>query len=235
MITGQRPRIKDMKNQLATLFAMAVALTGAGYALAQDDEKPAMSFFLTSVGSGDGANLGGIDGADAHCSNLAEAAGHEGKTWRAYLSTDPRPGQPAIHARDRIGEGPWYNYDGREIAANLSHLHGDTLEEARNGNRISWFTALTEAGDNVNMVGDKPNKHDILTGTKLDGESFNDDMDHTCNNWTSNDEGTAQLGHHDRTSSGSISWVSAHPSRGCSQDDLRASGGDGLFYCFAID
>ena len=224
-----------MKTSVTTIAATAVAMFGAGYAPAQEEEKPAMSFFLTSVGSGDGANLGGIEGADAHCQALAEAAGHLGKTWRAYLSSDPRPGKPAINARDRIGQGPWYNYDGRTIARDLSHLHGDTLEEARNGNLISVFTALTEDGAEVNMVGDRPNKHDILTGTKLDGRSFNDDKDHTCNNWTSSDEGTAQLGHHDRTSSGSISWVSAHPSRGCSQDDLKASGGAGLFYCFAID
>ena len=162
-------------------------------------------------------------------------AGAGGQTWRAYLSTDGRDGKPIINARERIGQGPWYNYDGRRIAKNLSELHGDTLEEARNGNLIGKMTAVDENGEEINGVGDSPNWHDILTGTQQNGMAYRDGEDHTCSNWTSNDEGSAQVGHHDRNSSSSISWNSAHPSRGCSQADLQRSGGGGLFYCFAVD
>jgi len=202
-------------------------------ASAQDNtDDTTMSFFITSVGLGDGANLGGLAGADRHCQMLAEAADAGGKTWRAYLSTQ---GPEAVDARNRIGEGPWYSANSFRIAQNLSELHGDTLPEARNGNMISSYTALSESGDKIPMVGDTPNKHDILTGTQLDGRAYPGEADRTCGNWTSNSEGSAQVGHHDRTSSSSISWVSAHPSRGCSQENLISSGGAGLFYCFATD
>ena len=225
-----------MRLTRSILLGSLVAIAASGPASAQEtDEQPEMNFFLTSVGLGNGANLGGIDGADTHCQSLAEAAEAGGKTWRAYLSTDGRDGNPVINARDRIGTGPWYNYDGRRIAKSLSELHGDTLEEARNGNLIGKMTAVDERGEEINGVGDTPNWHDILTGSKQDGTAYTDGEDRTCSNWTSNSEGSAQVGHHDRNSSSSISWNSAHPSRGCSQEDLARSGGGGLFYCFAID
>ena len=221
-------------HKMLNIFAgtMLIGL-GSFPAFAQDTTQDnQMNFFLTSVGSGDGANLGGLAGADRHCQALAQAAGAGGKTWRAYLSTQ---GQGVVNARDRIGQGPWYNHGGRMIAENLSELHGDTLDEARKGNLISKSTALSENGEQINGSGDSPNKHDILTGSQLDGRAYTDGEDHTCDNWTSNNEGSARVGHHDRTSSSSISWVSAHPSRGCSQENLISTGGDGLFYCFAID
>ena len=221
-------------HKMLNIFAgtMLIGL-GSFPAFAQDTTQDnQMNFFLTSVGSGDGANLGGLAGADRHCQALAQAAGAGGKTWRAYLSTQ---GQGVVNARDRIGQGPWYNLSGRTIAKNLSELHGDTLVDAQNGNIINLFTAVTETGERVNGVGDQPNKHDILTGSQLDGRAYTDGEDHTCSNWTNNDEGSAQVGHHDRTSPGNISWNSSHPSRGCSQENLQSSGGDGLFYCFAID
>ena len=146
--------------------------------------------------------------------------GPGGKTWRAYLSTQ---GQGAVNARDRIGQGPWYSHGGRSIAKNLSELHGDTLAEARNGNVVNKVTAVAETGEQVNGVGDQPNKHDILTGSQQDGRAYTDGEDHTCSNWTNNDEGSAQVGHHDRTSPGNISWNSSHPSRGCSQENLQSS------------
>ena len=231
-----------MHKMLNILAGTILIGLGSFPALAQDTtQENQMNFFLTSVGSGDGANLGGVAGADRHCQALAQAAGAGGKAWRAYLSAPDRGdptaagGQASVNARDRIGQGPWYNHGGRMIAKNLSDLHGDTLPEARKGNLISKMTALTETGKQINGVGDRPNKHDILTGSQLDGRTYSDGEDHTCDNWSSNDEGSAQVGHHDRTSPGSISWNSAHPSRGCSQENLQSSGGDGLFYCFAAD
>ena len=194
-----------------------------------------MSFFITSAGPGNGANLGGIAGADRHCQTLAQAAGAGGKTWHAYLSAAAANGQPAVNARDRIGAGPWYNAKGARIAQNVADLHGDTLEQARRGNNLTKATALTEKGDTVNGVGDTPNRHDMLTGSQLDGTAFNDNADHTCGNWTSGAGGTAQLGHHDRTGGGNTSWNSTHASRGCSQENLVSTGGAGLFYCFAIN
>ena len=194
-----------------------------------------MSFFITSVGLGDGANLGGIAGADKHCQQLAEAAGAGNRTWRAYLSLSPAGGQPAVNARDRIGTGPWFNAKGGRIAQNVGDLHGDTLDQARMGNTLTRVTALTEKGDAVKGVGDNPNQHDILTGSKLDGTAYTDDQDHTCKNWTSNGAGSAQLGHFDRTGGPGVSWNSVHPSRGCSQGDLVKTGGAGYFYCFAVD
>jgi hypothetical protein len=191
-----------------------------------------MSFFITSVGKGDGANLGGIAGADAHCQALAAAAGRGGATWHAYMSTQ---GQGAVNARDRIGNGPWYNARGGRVAMNLGELHGDAIEQARIGNALGKQLSLTEKQGIVNGVGDTPNQHDMLTGSQADGRAYTDGMDHTCNNWTSNDMGTAQLGHSDKQGGGNGSWNSAHPSRGCSQAGLVATGGAGMFYCFATN
>ena len=214
------------------LAGTMVATLGVHVVMAQDAPPP-MNFFVTSVGLGDGANLGGLDGADKHCQALAQAAGAGSKTWRAYLSTQ---GPNAINARDRIGEGPWHNAAGMQVAADLAHLQGDTLELARKGNVINKRSAVDERGEPVNGVGDTPNRHDILTGSQLDGTAYTDGADHTCKNWTSSSpDDSAQIGHHDRNSGGNISWNSAHPTRGCSQENLRSSGGDGLFYCFAID
>jgi hypothetical protein len=204
-----------------------------------------MTFFVTSEPIGDGGNLGGLEGADAHCQELATAVGAGDKTWRAYLSTQARPGQPAVNARDSIGDGPWYyprakliDYLGRRLDRSLikSRIHGDTLEEAQRGSNMSKEFALTEKGELVNGIGDPlPTRHDILTGSQADGRAFTDDADHTCNNWTSNGEGSAQVGHSDRIGHGNQSWNSSHATTGCSQTDLVNAGGVGLFYCFAID
>ncbi len=216
----------------AISIVLAAAIAGVSFtAVAQ--EAPQMTFFVTSVGLGDGANLGGLEGADAHCQSLAAAAGRGDATWRAYLSTQ---GENAVNARDRVGTGPWYAYDTRrQIAADLGWLHGDTLDQARIGNAIGKMIALTEQGNPVNGVGDSPNEHDILTGTRPDGTAFQAGEDRTCGNWTSNGEGSAQVGHSDRQGGGNSSWNSTHPSRGCSQENLVSTGGAGLFYCFAID
>jgi hypothetical protein len=189
-----------------------------------------MSFFIAN-GSGVGGNLGGLAGADKICQSLATAAGST-KTFHAYLSTQ---GPGAVNARDRIGQGPWYNARGQRVAQNLSDLHGDTLEQARIGNSLTKATALSEKGEPIKGVGDMPNQHDIMTGSQPDGRAFTDAMDHTCSNWTSNGMGSAQLGHHDRTGGGNTSWNSSHASRGCSQMDLVATGGNGNIYCFAIN
>jgi hypothetical protein len=191
-----------------------------------------MSFFVTSASKGDGASYGGIAGADAHCAMLAKAAGSTKTQWRAYLSTQ---GPGAVNARDRIGTGPWYNARGTVVARNQSHLHGDTLDEARIGNALTKANALTEKNTPVNGVGDMPNEHDILTGSTADGRAYTDGMDHTCANWTSNGMGSAQLGHSDRNGGGTVSWNSAHGSRGCSQPNLVMTGGAGKLYCFATD
>jgi hypothetical protein len=196
-----------------------------------------MTFFVTSEPIGDGGNLGGLAGADAHCQALATAAGAGDHTWRAYLSTQTRPGQPAVNARDRIGDGPWYaavrRFD-RPIVK--SELHGDTLIEAQRGSNMFKQYALTEKGELVNGIGDPlPNRHDILTGSQTDGRAFTDSADRTCNNWTSNGEGAAQVGHSDRIGNGNTSWNSSHATTGCSQADLASWGGAGLFYCFAVD
>ena len=190
-----------------------------------------MSFFVTSAGSGDGANLGGIAGADARCQMLAAAAGAGDRTWHAYMSTQ---GPNAINARDRIGDGPWFNAKGGRVAQNVADLHGDTLDQARVGNSLTKATVMDEKGNPIKGVGDTPNQHDMLTGSMPDGRTYTDGMDHTCNNWTSNGMGTAQLGHFDRTGGPNVSWNSAHPSAGCSQDNLVRTGGAGLFYCFAV-
>ena len=193
-------------------------------------ELPAMSFFLTSMGPGDGANLGGLAGADQHCKALAETVGQGNRTWRAYLSAAAMGDEASIHARDRIGSGPWYNAKGIEVASSVDNLHSDD-------NNLTKETVLDENGDVVSGRGDTPNRHDILTGTALNGMLFEGEGDTTCSNWTSNGEGSARVGHHDRTGGGDnpTSWHSAHGSRGCSQENLQGTGGDGLFYCFAMD
>ena len=182
-----------------------------------------MTFFITSAGPGRGADLGGLEGADRHCQALAKAAGAGQRQWRAYLSTDK------VKARDRIGNGPWKNAKGEEIARNLDDLHAKS--------KVSKQTGLDEKGQPVNGRGDSPNRHDILTGSAPDGRAIASDKDMTCGNWTKSGDGAAMVGHHDRVglsdTEAARSWNSSHPSRGCSQEALRGSGGDGLFYCFA--
>jgi hypothetical protein len=191
-----------------------------------------MSFFVSSVSIGKGADLAGLEGADAHCAELAEAAGSKGREWRAYLSTQSSDGKAyGTSARDRIGKGPWYNARGELIASDLDQLHL--------GPNIVKRTALDENGNLVSGRGDKPNKHDILTGSKDDGTAYFpwEEGDHTCSNWTSSEDGngSAQVGHHDRHGGGNTSWNSTHGSRGCSQQNLAGTGGDGLMYCFAAN
>jgi len=214
-----------MKKTL-TVTAIFLSALGALAASAQDVDSR-MSFFITSVGPGNGADLGGLAGADQHCQKLAESVGVGNKTWRAYLSTT---GPDGVNARDRIGQGPWYNAKGVEVAQDVDDLHSDK-------NHLSKENSVNEKGEVVNGRGDDPNRHDILTGSQLDGTAFAGDDDTTCQNWTSSGEGSAWLGHHDRTGGGDhpTSWNSAHASRGCSQEDLHGTGGDGLIYCFAID
>ena len=198
--------------------------------------SPMMNFFVTSEPIGDGGNLGGLAGADRNCQALAQAAGAGNHTWHAYLSTQARPGQPAVNARDRIGTGPWYNAQGALIAENIAHLHGDTLELARQGNMISKRSSLTETGGRPKSSEDTPNEHDIFTGSQLDGTAFTDNEDHTCNNWTSADpKAHARIGHFDRMSNSSTSWVSAHETSGCDVEGVKQRGGGGLNYCFAIN
>lgn len=191
-----------------------------------------MSFFVTSASPGKGADLGGISGADKHCQQLASSVGAGTKTWHAYLSTQ---GAGAVNARDRIGKGPWVNAKGVTVAKDVAELHG--------ANNLTKQTALTEKGEVNNGRGDTPNRHDILTGSKSDGTAFTDDQDHTCKNYTSSTQGAVMLGHADRSGlteePPQKSWNSSHPSRGseggCSQADLRSTGGDGLMYCFAVN
>jgi hypothetical protein len=228
------------KPHIPALFVLLALPSSLALAQQNDGKAPPqpMSFFITSAGSGNGANLGGLAGADALCQRVATAsgaAGASGKTWHAYLSTQASGAQAAVNARDRIGSGPWYGPKGAKIAGSVADLHGDTLDIARLGNNLSKATAFTEKGDPVKGFGDTPNQHDILTGSQPDGRAFTDSADHTCANWTSADQGTAQLGHFDRTGGGNTSWNSAHPSRGCSQANLVSTGGAGLLYCFAIN
>jgi hypothetical protein len=241
-----------MKN--TRVWLLIGILAGTGTAFAQEagnqplpDKIPSslMTFFVTSEPIGDGGNLGGLAGADAHCQKLAAAVGAGGKTWRAYLSTQARPGQPAINARDRIGKGPWFSakervpdYLKRRLSRPMvmSEIHGDTLEEAQRGSNMQKEFALTEKGELVNGIDDPlPTRHDILTGSQPDGRAFTDAADHTCNNWTSNGAGAAQVGHSDRIGNGNQSWNSSHSTTGCSQRDLVSWGGVGLFYCFAVN
>ena len=213
-------------TKMLVVAAIFLSVLGAYAALVQDAD-PRASFFLTSVGPGKGADLGGLAGADQYCQNLAESVGVGNKTWHAYLTTT---GQGAVNARDRIGEGPWLNTKGVEVAKSVDDLHSDS-------NNLTKDTVLNEKGEVVNGRGDDPNRHDILTGSQLDGTAFAGDADTTCQNWTGSGEGSARVGHFDRTGGGEnpSSWNSAHASRGCSQENLRGTGGDGLFYCFAID
>ena len=217
-----------MKTIMVTSLAVIAALLSLNWIAASQEQKSEMTFFITSVGSGKGADLGGLASADKQCHALAQAAGAGDRTWRAYLSTSAADGKPAINARDRIGKGPWQNAKGIVIAKNVDELHSN--------NNISKETALSEKGERVNARGDKPNMHDILTGSQPDGRAFTGNEDRTCRNWTSSDEGAAMVGHHDRMGlrddESSRSWNTSHPSRGCSQDALRSSGGNGLFYCF---
>ena len=193
----------------------------------------AMTFFVTSAGPGKGADLGGLDGADRHCQTLAQAAGAGGKTWHAYLSTQ---GAGAVNAKDRIGRGPWLNAKGVAVAKDVADLHGAS-------NNLTKETALSEKGEVINGRGDTPNRHDVLTGSQSDGTAFAGADDRTCGNWTKSGAGAAMVGHHDRQglneSAPMLSWNSSHPSRGaeggCSQADLKSTGGDGLFYCFATN
>jgi hypothetical protein len=215
--------------RLAALIGGTAALSFTQMAAqAQDD---ALSFFITSAGPGDGASLGGLAGADAHCQDLAAAVGAGDKTWRAYLSAHAAGGQPAVNARDRIGSGPWFNYNGVQVAASVDDLHSDN-------NQLSKENSLSEQGNPINGRGDSPNMHDVLTGSGTDGRLISDGANHTCGNWTSNaGDGTAQVGHHDRQGGGDnpTSWNAAHASRGCGQADLQGTGGNGLYYCFAIN
>ena len=198
---------------------------------AASGQQSAMTFFITSSGSGKGADYGGLAGADKHCQTLATTAGAGTHTWHAYLSTSPVGGASAVNARDRIGKGPWQNAKGVVVARDVAELHGN--------NNLNKQTALTEKGDMVNGRGDTPNKHDILTGSKPDGTAFPGPDDMTCGNWTKSAEGAAMLGHHDRLGLSddppAHSWNSSHPSSGCSDDLLKTTGSAGLLYCFATN
>jgi hypothetical protein len=221
-----------MRKDVALWVVVSVVFAGIGMFGGSQPFAGDMSFFVSSAGSGKGADLGGLEGADRICRTLAEAAGAGGRTWRAYLSTQ---GPGAVNARDRIGSGPWVNARGVVIARDLDELHG--------ANNLAKQTAINEKGEIVNGRGDTPNTHDILTGSKPDGTAFGDDADRTCSNWTSSGKGAAMLGHSDRTgvdeSAPMKSWNSSHLSRGpgggCSQDDMKVTGGVGRLYCFAAD
>ncbi|AMN43270.1 lectin [Rhodoplanes sp. Z2-YC6860] len=220
--------------KMRSMILTSVGLMAAGLvAPAQAQQANSMTFFVTSAGPGKGADLGGLAGADAQCGKLAQAAGSTGKTWHAYLSTQ---GANAVNARDRIGKGPWTNAKGAVVAKSVDDLHSDA-------NNITKQTNLSEKGDVINGRGDTPNRHDMLTGSTMEGRAFPAGEDRTCNNWTSSTAGSAMLGHSDRQGLKddvpSKSWNSSHPSRGpdggCSQNDLKSTGGDGLFYCFAVN
>jgi hypothetical protein len=213
---------------LASLVLVSLSLSAPAQA-----QQTTMTFFITSVGPGKGADLDGLEGADRHCQSLAQAVGAGNRTWRAYLSTQAVDGAQAVNARDRIGRGPWQNSQGVVIAKDVDELHGN--------NNLTKQTALNEKGEMVNGRGDTPNRHDMLTGSTPDGRAFPPGEDRTCSNWTKSTQGSAMVGHHDRMGPNeeppAKSWNSSHPSRGpdggCSQADLRSTGGDGLFYCFA--
>ena len=221
-------KIRTLAATGATLLLLAACATPSS-------TTGPMSFFITSAGSGKGADLGGLAGADAHCERLATAGSTSGKTWRAYLSTSPTlasgatPAVAAVNARDRIGAGPWFNAKGMLIARDIGHLH--------NGNNLSKDSALDERGNVVKGRGDTPNEHDILTGSRADGTAFAPQTDTTCKAWTSSTEGSAIVGHHDRIGplpeNWAKSWNFSHQSAGCSQEALIRTGGTGRFYCFA--
>ncbi len=224
-----------MTRTMRLSLAVSTVLVAAGIAAGAGAQQNPMTFFVTSVGKGKGADLGGVAGADAHCGALAKAAGSTLTYWRAYLSTQESGGAKAVNARDRVGKGPWRNAKGEVIATSVDDLHSS--------NKISKQTALNEKGELVNGRGDTPNRHDVLTGSQADGRAFSAGDDRTCSNWTNSGKGSAMVGHHDRMGlkddAPSKSWNSSHPSRGpdggCSQADLRSTGGDGLFYCFAAN
>lgn len=219
-----------MNRWMRVSIAASVMLLALGWSCGVQAQQSDMTFFITSTGPGKGADLGGLSGADQLCQSRAQAAGAGGKTWHAYLSTQ---GPGAVNARDRIGSGPWQNAKGDVVAKNVAELHGQ--------NNLTKQTALNEKGEMVNGRGDTPNMHDILTGSQPDGTAFAAGDDRTCANWTKSDQGSAMLGHHDRQGlrddDASKSWNSSHPSRGpdggCSQNDLKSTGGNGLLYCFA--
>jgi hypothetical protein len=252
--TEEGKRMTKIRKEWAVLAVISLAIAGAWSPLVQAQGAPrqeavakpaavsdgkaqakrmpqrSMSFFISSTGSGKGADYGGLAGADAHCQNLAKAAGAGNRTWRAYLSATATGSEKQVNARDRIGRGPWYNAKGELIARDIDDLHVD--------NRINKQTALNEKGGMVNARGDKPNWHDILTGSDSFGYALAGPADTTCGNWTkSGAEGSAQVGHHDRAGLNDLapsrSWNNAHPSRGCSTQALASSGGGGLLYCFA--
>ena len=228
------PVLAQMISHLC--FGLAAASFAALAAQPASAQAANTSFFVTSVGIGNGGNLGGLAGADNYCQQLAQAAGSGAKTWRAYLSTQAADGKPAVNARDRIGNGPWQNSKGVVIAKDVAELHSAA-------NNLSKATALSEKGDVINGRGDTPNRHDVLTGSQADGTAFAAGDDRTCKNWTSSTQGAAMVGHADRVGlrddDASKSWNTSHPSRGpdggCSQNDLKSTGGDGLFYCFAAN
>jgi hypothetical protein len=221
----------------AAVTVTSIVLSGSVSAQPGPPQSPSMTFFVTSVGLGKGADLGGLEGADRHCQQLAQNAGAGGKTWRAYLSTQAAAGGgEAVNARDRIGKGPWQNFKGEVVAQSVDELHGDN-------NKLGPQVSLTERGTVVAGVGWTPNWHDALTGSQPDGRAFAPGEDRTCRNWTSSTQGAAMVGHIDRKGlrddAASKSWNSSHPSRGpeggCSQSDLRGTGGNGLFYCFVAN
>jgi len=219
--------------KLVAPACLSLAVLAAPAALAQSADT---SFFLTSAGPGKGGDLGGLAGADRHCQSLAQGAGVGAKTWRAYPSAQPADGQPAVNAKDRIGKGPWKNAKGVVVAKDVADLHSA-------GNNLTKQTALSEKGEVINGRGDTPNRHDVLTGSQPDGTAFAAGDDRTCKNWTSSTQGAAMVGHSDRVGlrddDASKSWNTSHPSRGpdggCSQADLKTTGGDGLMYCFAAN
>ena len=215
-----------MNHRQLVVIAAATAFLSAPSA---SPTASTMSFFITSAGPGDGAAMGGLEGADRHCARLAEAMGSANKTWRAYLSKTATRGGHIVNARDRIGAGPWFNAKGVMVAEDVAMLHGET-------HMLGKESSLNEKGEVVNGRGDTPNMHDILTGSMPDGRASSDTTDTTCANWSSNGAGSALVGHHDLQGGGArpTSWNSAHGSRGCSQANLQATGGNGLFYCFAI-
>src|SRR5262245_41620022 len=222
-----------MKHTMHFLFLVSLVLVSLSVGAPAQAQQSPMTFFITSVGPGKGADLGGLEGADRYCQSLAQAVGAGDRTWRAYLSTQAVGGAQAVNARDRIGRGPWQNVKGVVIATDVDELHGN--------NNLNKQTALNEKGEMVNGRGDTPNRHDILTGSTPEGRAFPPGEDRTCGNWTKSTQGAAMVGHHDRMGLNeeppAKSWNSSHPSRGpdggCSQADLRSTGGDGLFYCFA--
>ena len=220
-----------MNDKARVAVLVSVVVLSLGLPGSVQAQQAGVTFFVTSVGSGKGADLGGLTGADRHCQMLASAVGAGTRTWRAYLSAQAAGGAAAGHARDRIGSGPWQNAKGVIVAGNVDELHGT--------NNLTKQTALNEKGEVVNGRGDTPNRHDILTGSTPDGRAPTGDQDMTCGNWTKSGEGAAIVGHHDRMGlrddAPSKSWNSSHPSRGCSQDALRGTGGDGLLYCFAAN